>query len=184
MIVLRTGNIRSKKETNLRKIHFPSQGDCVNFSKGMHLAKTFNEWFYLVKWDSSGMILGHLERMFNELLPHIPAFQVSILSRRNKLILESCQFCKVTTKGVVTILLMIAWFTKLPIEVNWVLWNVLQWIILNILNHELFKSCNIQDWESESLKLQFGELNHIVAEYHYKCSSKIGFYFSCSWICW
>lgn len=35
--------------------------------------------------DSSGMILGHVERMFNELLPHIPAFQVSILSRRNNI---------------------------------------------------------------------------------------------------
>lgn len=68
--------------------------------------------------DSSGMILGHLERMFNELLPPIPAFQVSILSRRNKLILESCQFCKVTTKGGVTILLIIAYFAKLPLEVN------------------------------------------------------------------
>lgn len=159
MIVLRIGSICSKKETNLRKIRFPSQGDCVNFSKGMHLAKTFNEWFYLVKRDSSGMILGHLERMFNELLPHIPAFQVSILSRRNKLILESCQFCKVTTK-VVTILLMIAWFTKLPIEVNWVLWNVLQWIILNILNHKLFQSCNIQDWESESQATIWGIKSH------------------------
>lgn len=64
------------------------------------------------------MILGHVERMFNELLPHIPAFQVSILSRRNELILESCQFCKETTKGGVTILLIIACFTKLPSEVN------------------------------------------------------------------
>ena len=134
--------------------------------------------------DSSGMILGHLERMFNELLPPIPAFQVSILSRRNKLILESCQFCKGTTKGGVTILLIIAYFAKLPLEVNWVLWNALQWIILKILNHKLFQSCNTQDWKSESLKLKFGELNHIVAEYHYKCNSKIGFYFSCSWICW
>lgn len=46
-----------------------------------------------------------------------------------------------------------------------------------ILNHKLFQSCNTRDYESISPKLQFGELNHIVAEYHYKCNRKIRFYF-------
>ena len=86
-------------------------------------------------------------------------------------------FCQVTTKGCVTILLMIACFAELPSELNWLLWDVLHWIIKVILNHKLFQSCNTQDYESISPKLQFGELNHIVAEYHYKCNSKIRFYF-------
>lgn len=60
------------------------------------------------------MISGPLERTFNDLLPYFSAFQLSILSRSIRLILESYKFCQTTTEKCGTILLLMARFPELP----------------------------------------------------------------------
>lgn len=71
------------------------------------------------------MILHPLERMFHDLLPYFLALQVSVLSRRTRLKLEAYKFCQTTTKGCAIILLLVACFTELPLELKSVMWDML-----------------------------------------------------------